>query len=690
MLSEAPTSLRAADVRRWVPFPLPEPGRIEGRRDKNMMIESGKDLIQSSRRYKWLLTRQAQFALDLLALALAFVLAYLLRFDFAVPKPEFPRAMLQLPCVMAIQFATLMMAGIYTFIWRYVGMAEIRSFTSAAVWSALVLVAMRLWLPEPLQSLRAPLSVIVIDTMVAFCGILGLRVVRRLLYERFEKRRESRNQLAVERARVLLVGAGRAGVMTVREIAARGESELDVKGFVDDDPNKLGSVIHGVKVLGSTRDLQRLARELDIDQVVISIAQASREEFRRILDICEEVSLKVRVIPALYEILQGRVTVSRIRDLEIEDLLGREPVELDEEEIEDFLNDKTVMVTGAGGSIGSELARQIARVQPSQLLLVERAEFALFNIDRELRQAFPDLSIASLVADVSDVPRMRRIFSTYRPEIIFHAAAHKHVPMMEHNSIEAVKNNVLATRLLGTLAGEYSVKVCVLISTDKAVRPTSVMGATKRIAELIMQDLDRSYETRYVAVRFGNVIGSAGSVIPIFREQIRSGGPVTVTHPDMVRYFMTIPEASQLVLQAGAIGGGGEIFILDMGEPVRILDLAKEAITLSGLRPFEDIDIVFTGIRPGEKLFEELEIKEEQMSKTRHPKIFIGRIAAYPERELRRALERLQFLVRSGNEQELRKFLRDLLPESRIEVGTDIGLVVRRLQSERAAASKMA
>jgi FlaA1/EpsC-like NDP-sugar epimerase len=326
------------------------------------------------------------------------------------------------------------------------------------------------------------------------------------------------------------------------------------------------------------------------------------------------------------------------------------------------------MVTGAGGSIGSELARQVARFNPSNLLLVERAEFALFNIDRELRESLPGLNIVPLTADVCDENRMRSIFSTYDPHVIVHAAAHKHVPMMESNPTEAVKNNVLGTRLLGEMAGRFGAEAFVLISTDKAVRPTSMMGASKRVAELVIQDLEGRYATRYVAVRFGNVIGSAGSVIPIFREQISKGGPVTVTHPDMVRYFMTIPESVQLVLQAGAMGEGGEIFILDMGEPVSILDLAKDTITLSGLKPYEDIDIVFTGIRPGEKLFEELQTDAESVAKTRHPKIYIGKIAKYPSEEVSSALTELALLAEDGQGNGLRKCLNDLLPEANLEM----------------------
>jgi FlaA1/EpsC-like NDP-sugar epimerase len=511
-----------------------------------------------------------------------------------------------------------------------------------------------------------------------------------MIYEWSRKRRQLGFRVSVQRKPVLLIGAGRAGFLAAGEIHSRGDTDLEIKGFVDDDPSKHGSIMQGVKVLGSTDRLPELVAELGIDHVVISIAQAPRSEFRRMLDICESIPVKVRVIPGLNEILVGNVQISRVRDLQIEDLLGREPVSLDEPEIRRFLAAKTVMVTGAGGSIGSELARQVAHFRPASLVLVERAENGLFDIDRELSTTFPELNRIPLVADVSDESRMRAVFNMYSPRVVLHAAAHKHVPMMESNPTEALKNNVLATRLLGRLAGESGVEVFVLMSTDKAVRPTSVMGASKRIAELIVQDLDRLYGTRYVAVRFGNVIGSAGSVIPIFRQQIASGGPVTVTHPEMTRYFMTIPEASQLVLQAGAMGRGGEIFVLDMGEPVRILDLAKEAICLSGLRPFVDIDITFIGVRPGEKLYEELQITEEDMSKTRHRKIFIGKIAAYPPDAVAAAVKRIEILAEHGRELEIRHYLSTLLPESNLSRTGDLISIPGRAQDasgERIAAA---
>jgi FlaA1/EpsC-like NDP-sugar epimerase len=617
------------------------------------------------------LTQKVQFFLDTGVLTGAFVLAYLLRFDFSVPADELDACLTQLPLVVLVQFAALYFSGVYSFIWRFIGMAEIQSFAKAALFSAFPLLVLRLGLPVSFQPWRIPLSIIVVNCVLAFGGILALRVIRRAVYERYETRSAGKENGGGPLKSALLIGAGRAGLTSVREIQVRGRTDLVVRGFVDDDPNKQGTLIHGVRVLGTTEDLPRLVRGLEIDQVIITISQASGGQIRRIIETCERIPVQVRIIPGLHKILQGEVEVSRIRDVQVEDLLGRELVQLDELVIAQLLAGNAIMVTGAGGSIGSELARQVSRFQPSTLILVERAEFALFEIQRELVNLWPDLDIRAVVADVGDESRMRSVLSTHQPRVLLHAAAHKHLPMMEDHPDEAVKNNVLATHLLGELAGQFGVEAFVLISTDKAVRPTSVMGATKRLAELVVQDLDRRYNTRYVAVRFGNVMGSAGSVIPIFHEQIAKGGPVTVTHPDMTRYFMTIPEASQLVLQAGSMGEGGEIFILDMGEPVRILDLAKDMITLSNLKPFEDIDIVFTGIRPGEKLSEELEIWGENTAKTRHPKIFIGRLAAYPHSELRRILRRLDELAYFGDSEGIRVRLNQALPEARIEALLD-------------------
>lgn len=623
------------------------------------------------RRPPWSFTfhRRTQFALDLAALVGAFCFAYLLRFEFQIPPRTLHDAAVQLPLVVLLQFVALFGFGVYSFVWRYVGLRELTTFARAALVWILPMLLLRIGLPDALKAWRVPLSVILMDTILAFVGLVGLRVLRRLVYEHFERTKRAGNGGRLKRT--LLIGAGRAGVLAVREIHGRGDVDIEVVGFLDDDPLKHGMVIDGVRVLGKVRDLPRLARELQVDQAVVTIAEAPPQAIRRIVEICQRARIKVRTIPGLYEVLQGQVSISRFREIEAEDLLGRAPVRLDEAILARFLTGRRVMVTGAGGSIGSELARQIARFRPARLLLVERAEFALFDVHRELGSLWPELDAVPLVADVTDESRISALFEQGVPDVIFHAAAHKHVPLMEASPGEALRNNVLGTEAIGRLAGEAGVGAFILVSTDKAVRPTSVMGASKRVAELVVQDLDARFPgTRFGAVRFGNVLGSAGSVIPIFREQIERGGPVTVTHRDMARYFMTIPEAAQLVIQAGAIGEGGEIFVLDMGEPVKILSLAEQMIRLSGYTPGKEVEIVFTGLRPGEKLFEELELDGEGMSKTRHPKIYIGRLHPYPATEVAAAIARIRELATRGDPAAVRRFLGQLIPEARL-AGSD-------------------
>lgn len=632
----------------------------------------------------WFLRRPFQLSADIAVLCAAFFLAYLFRFDFQLSEYYFDNALTQLPFVVFIQFASLFLVSAYSIIWRYVSLEDIKAFLKAALISGVILILIRLLVSsEQFSRWQVPLSIILMNTGLAFAGLLTLRILRRFAYEVSEKRTFQLTKRRVKPKTTLFVGAGRAGALAVRDILGRADAELDVIGFIDDDRHKKGGSVSGVRVLGTTDDLARIAGEMNVEQVVIAIDQAQGKDIRRVIDICREIPVRTQIVPSLHEIIHGRIQISRIRDVQIEDLLGRETVQLDDENLHEFLTGKVVMITGAGGSIGSELVRQVAEFNPKILLLVERTEFALFQIERELSKNFLKTNFVPLIADIGDEPRMGEIFAEYQPAVIFHAAAHKHVPLMEANPTEAIKNNVLATKLLGELAGKFGVGDFVLISTDKAVNPTSVMGASKRVAEIVLQDLNRIYPTKYVAVRFGNVLGSAGSVVPIFREQILKGEAITVTDPEMTRYFMTIPEASALVLQAGALGKGGEIFILDMGKPVKILALAEDMIRLSGLQPYEDIDIVFTGVRKGEKLFEELEITGESLLKTTHPKIFIGKIAAYTGEEVANIVSNFRQAVEENDRRKIRRLFNHFLPEATIDEGKKDARVAKAGASDK-------
>jgi FlaA1/EpsC-like NDP-sugar epimerase len=488
----------------------------------------------------------------------------------------------------------------------------------------------------------------------------GLRFGIRTLWQ---LARSVARQEGIDRKRLLIVGGGNAGEMLLREIQKTYAHRYLPVAIVDDDARKIGQSIHGVPVLGPLSKVTEIVRLKQAEEILLAIPTATGKDMRRILDLCKPAGVPIRTIPGIDQVVDGNITVNQIRQVDIEDLLGRDAVTLDQRSLQELFTGRVVMVTGAGGSIGSELCRQIARFKPSQLLLVEQAENALFEINRELHQRFPAVNFVPCIADICDRNRMEAIFERNKPSVVLHAAAHKHVPMMELNPGEAIKNNVGGTRLLADLSHAHGVERFVMISTDKAVNPTSMMGASKRIAEIYVQAMSQRSKTRFVAVRFGNVLGSAGSVLPIFREQIARGGPVTVTHPEMRRYFMTIPEASQLVMQAGAMGRGGEIFVLDMGEPVKIVDLARDLITLSGLKPDIDIEIQFSGMRPGEKLFEELSTAEEASDKTLHPKIFIGRLSPRPYEAVTQELATLAGLADGASSAQIIERVKVLVPE---------------------------
>lgn len=612
-------------------------------------------------------TRLLRTAADFLVLSLAYWAAFFLRFDGVPPFPMVKLLMFTWPYVVGLELFALYAFSVPLFAWRYIGLREVQRVLWATAASSAVLLTLRYTLPALVDDVPhaayglVPAGVIAANAVLAFLGVTGVRVLRRVTAERARSRTLGRD--AARKLPTLLIGAGEAGVLVAKEIASRPDLSIEPVGFVDDDPLKVGTIVHGIRVLGKTDAIAQLARKTGAAQAIITIANASGAEIRRIKRACEQAEILVKIIPGIYEILDGRVNLTRIREVSIEDLLGREAVTLDLELIRGFLEGKRVLVTGAGGSIGSELCRQVARFNPASLALVEQAEFNLFSIHQELLASFPKLDIRPLICDVCDTARVDAVFAQERPHVVFHAAAHKHVPMMEWNPGEAIKNNVFGTKKVADAADRHDCAAFVLISTDKAVNPTSIMGASKRVAEMYVQALSQQSKTKYVAVRFGNVLGSAGSVVPVFKAQIEAGGPVTVTHPEMTRHFMTIPEASQLVMQAAAMGQRGEILLLDMGEPTKIVDLAEELIRLSGLEPGVDIEIAFSGIRPGEKLFEELSFDAEKMSKTRHEKIYVGKLHPCAIDEMQVELDRLAVLTGSVSRREVRDVLREIVPE---------------------------
>ena len=549
--------------------------------------------------------------------------------------------------------------------WRYVGISDLLGILRASLVSTLAIVslwfgavyigAVRRALPPGMFEISQ--GVFVADMFGTILLPAGLRIITRLYHEEFRSIEGARLK------RFLIVGAGNAGEALLREIHRMAVTQYDVIGFIDDDPLKQGISIHGIPVLGAVEQLAKICKERNIEEIAIAMPSATHQQLRRVIQVCEGAKIRFRTVPGITDIASGKFRVSQIRDVDINDLLGRAVVQLDLDLIEAFAKDKVILVTGAGGSIGSEMCRQICHFAPKLLLLVEQAENPLFYVERELRKSFSGVAMKAIVCNISDEFRVGEIFARYRPQVVIHAAAHKHVPLMELNPGEAIKNNVVGTQRVADAADKYGSTNFVMISTDKAVNPTSMMGSSKRIAEMYIQDLSRTSRTQFVTVRFGNVLGSDGSVVPIFKKQIAEGGPVTVTHPEMKRYFMTIPEASQLVLQAATMGMGGEIFVLDMGEPVKIVDLAKELITLSGFRPGEDIEIVFTGLRPGEKLFEELRIEGEDMQRTAHPKISIWKNIPMDRDRLRRGIAELVSIAARQSRDEIARKIKELVPE---------------------------
>jgi len=575
----------------------------------------------------YMLSRGTQMAVDAFIILASFVLAHVLRFDGWPPKLDAQKMILALPYVVMLQVGVNYFVGMYRRVWRYVSVPDTVHLAGAVGVISLLMLAFRLAIADPRSMWVFPIGSIGINFLLATAGMLGARLAWRVVCEKAARAKTQANGVKL---RTLLVGAGDAGIMTAREITRRRDLGLQVCGFLDDEPGKIGSVIQGLAVLGPTYLLPEMVKKHRVDQVIITMANARRKTVRRILDLCEFAAVPVKIIPGLYEILGNHVTVSNVRPVEIEDLLGRDTINIEAwlESSQSSYVGKRVLITGAGGSIGRELCRQIATLNPASVILLDKDENSVFEAERELRAACENkkMEIVPAICDLRVKTRMRQVFAKHRPQVVFHAAAHKHVPLMESNVAEAIFNNVAGSQRLLECAAEFGVERCVMVSTDKAVNPTNIMGATKRVAELMFQAqaLKLNGGRHYSCVRFGNVLGSRGSVVPIFREQIKNGGPVTITHPEVERYFMTIPEAAQLIIQAGALGQRGEIFLLDMGEPVKVFDLARDMIRLSGLTVGEDIDIEFLGLRPGEKLKEELLIAEEGAETTRYEKIFVA------------------------------------------------------------------
>lgn len=592
---------------------------------------------------------------DLAMVALAWLLAYLLRYNFAMGPEDWWAMAKSLAVVLIAQGLMFWRFGLYRSVWRFASLPDLWNIIRAVL-LGMVVAGSVLFLLDRFNGI--PRSSVVLYPLV----LVFLLGAPRALYRVWKDYRLNLSKV-FGRQRVLIVGAGRAGEMLARDM--RRDNDYLPVGFVDDQRRLRGAKVHGIPVMGTADELRKIAGIVAADIVVIAIPSASAGQMRRVVERCEQAGLPFRTLPRLDDLMLERASVLELRDVAIEDLLGRDPISLDWRQISAALVGKTVLVTGAGGSIGSELCRQIARVGPTQLVIFERCEFNLYSIELELRHSFPELLLSAHLGDITDPAAVEYVFNCHRPQVVFHAAAYKHVPMLQEQPREAVRNNVIGTRIVAAAADKFAVDTMVMISTDKAVNPTNVMGASKRVAELYCQALSRRSRTRFITVRFGNVLGSAGSVVPLFQQQIAAGGPVTVTHPDITRYFMTVPEASQLIMQAAAMGEGGEIFVLDMGQPIKIRYLAEQLIRLSGKILGKDIDIVFTGLRPGEKLYEELFYAQERLSKTANEKILLAHSPPVEWDRLNNLVDTMEQACNVYDQDAQRRLLQELVPELR-------------------------
>lgn len=574
-------------------------------------------------------------SLDIISAIIAALVSIYLRFDGnLIPQNYLSMLVGQLPFFVMITIVSFFLFKLYSRVWRYAGSSELLAIVGANFAGAIC------WfIFSVLVEAVLPRSIYILTALVLTFFVGGTRLSLRVYSYLTSKPQYIQRTQKLNK--VLVIGAGDAGAMLAREIERYHSGKREIIGFIDDDRDKQGKTMFGIRVLGSRYDIEQVVADTDANEIIIAMPSVKGKEIKEIIDVCKNTNCKLTILPGVYEIIEGTVSVNQLRPVEVEDLLGRDPVKLDTKNVSAYITGKVVLITGAGGSIGSEICRQVAKMQPKKMLLLGKGENSIYEISQELSIEYPQIRKVPIIADVRDEERINGIMDYFHPHVVFHAAAHKHVPLMEYQPMEAVRNNVLGTKVVAEAASKNGVETFVMISTDKAVNPTSVMGCTKRVAEMFVQSMNSISETRFAAVRFGNVLGSRGSVIPLFKKQIAKGGPVTVTHPDMKRYFMTIPEASQLVLQAGAMAEGGEVFVLDMGEPVKIYDLARDMITLSGMIPEVDIEIKFTGLRPGEKLFEELLSAEDGTEATQHKKIFTAMIKCVDKTKLDFQIRRL-------------------------------------------------
>ena len=607
---------------------------------------------------KTTLTKTIFFVIaDIFFVAFSIWLAFLLRFDFDIPSQYFPFIYRMIGLAIIFILPIFYFQKLYSFSWSYVSVNELISlFKATTITFIFLFVAIFLSHYFP-HFINFPRSTIFISYFLVFILCGALRFSKRIYLRIIGQNRMS------EKDRTLIVGAGDAGEQILRSIITSNNSPYYPIGFVDDSPIKKGVVIHGLKVLGKISDIPNIAKNSQIKQLIIALPSSGGKKIKEAVEFGKKSGIwKIKIAPPLSEIIRGQVSFKNLKDVEVEDLLGREQFNLDTKQIESFIKGKSVLITGAAGSIGSELSRQVSKFRPEHLLLLDQDETGIFNISKELEDNYTSLKIQRLVADITDKKKINKIFEDFNPKIIFHAAAYKHVPLMEENADEAVKNNIFGTKNLAESAIDFNVEKFIFISTDKAVNPTSVMGATKRLGEMVCHLFNKKNKTKFISVRFGNVLNSRGSVIPIFREQIKRGGPIEVTHPEMKRYFMLTSEACLLVLQAGAMGQGGEVFVLDMGNPIKILDLAKEMIKLSGLQLDKDIVIVFTGIRPGEKLFEEILTAEEGTVATQNKKIFVAKMSDADSNMLEAGLRRLESVAEGDDKEKIINILKEIVP----------------------------